>query len=707
MPEAINLFGGIPSKLRNLIDADNIAEKLDNDERSWIARKVMEGYELDKSSRSDREEKLEQAMNMALQISSEKNYPWPKSSNIIFPLLTTATMEFAARAYPAIIQGDGVVKGKVIGEDTREEPNPEDPQGQPIVIQGEKAARAERIAEHMNYQLMEQMEEWEEGVDTLLHVLPIIGCCFRKTFYDIELKRSVSELVLPKYLYVNYAAKSLETAPRITQIFELYPNEIKEKQRLGIYLEDVELFYSSGDGGLDKEEDKDFSAQDEESPHLFLEQHRWLDLDEDGYEEPYIVTVHEQSGAVVRIVARYDKDSIIMNKNEVAQIKAEHYYTKYSFIPSPDGGFYGIGFGELLLSINISINTLLNQLIDAGHLAATDKGIIGRGIRMKAGALRFKPNEYKVIDVSGGTVRENVVQLTSQPPSPVLFQLLDLLIQSGKDIAGIKDVLSGEQVANIPATTTLSMVEQGLTSFKAIYKRMYRSLKEEFKKLYRLNQLYLPQESYYNVMDNPKAIKREDYNTQDVDVIPIADVSAVTNMQKFAKAQFLNEFRDDPTINREEITRRIFDAMNIEDVDKLIVPPPPPQPDPMMQLNMELIGVQIDYNEAQVKKIENQIELDNMEAYRKGFLTEADINKKNAEGLAAVARAEQAEDGLQGNYYKNILENMNEEGEKDVQETANISKRIPKPKEAMGGMERPTGNAGVSPVSPGLERGTS
>jgi chaperonin GroES len=42
---------------------------------------------------------------------------------------------------------------------------------------------------------------------------------------------------------------------------------------------------------------------DEDSPHLFIEQHRRLDLDGDGYAEPYIVTVHLRSSKTVRIVA--------------------------------------------------------------------------------------------------------------------------------------------------------------------------------------------------------------------------------------------------------------------------------------------------------------------------------------------------------------------------------------------------------------------
>ena len=106
---------------------------------------------------------------------------------------------------------------------------------------------------------------------------------------------------------------------------------------------------------------------DKDAPHEFIEQHRTWDLDEDGYAEPYIVTVHKESRQIVRIVARYDQDGIHFSgrTHKVVKIEPIHYYTKYDFLPNPDGGIYGVGFGQLLRPINEAVNTTLNQLIDA------------------------------------------------------------------------------------------------------------------------------------------------------------------------------------------------------------------------------------------------------------------------------------------------------------------------------------------------------
>ena len=89
-----------------------------------------------------------------------------------------------------------------------------------------KALRAQRIEEHMSYQLLEQDEEWEDQMDKVLITTPIIGCSFKKTYWSSRHKTNISEMVLAKDLVVNYWTKSLETAPRITHILLFQKNDI-------------------------------------------------------------------------------------------------------------------------------------------------------------------------------------------------------------------------------------------------------------------------------------------------------------------------------------------------------------------------------------------------------------------------------------------------------------------------------------------------
>lgn len=503
---------------------------------------------------------------------------WVGNSNIIFPLMTTAAIQFAARAYPSIISGKEVVKGVVVGDDSGIVAN--DPQtGQPAVNPqtgqpqwqippGTKHILAAKIGEHMSWQLLDEQTEWEEETDKLLHILPIVGCAFRKTYFDSSKDRNASVLVPATKVVINYGAKSIETAPRITEEIMLYPLEIEENERAKMF-RDIE-YSTAPDGGNDRD-----------APHEFLEQHRYWDLDEDDYPEPYIITVHKMTQKVVRIVARYDHNGIMFSHEDhkITKINPIHYFTKYDFLPNPDGGIYGVGFGQLLRPINEAVNTSMNMLVDAGHLAVTGGGFIGKGLSLNAGAIRFTPGEYKTVNATGATVKENIVPLSFPGPSPVLFQLLGTLIEAGKEVAAVKDVLTGEQKGdNIPATTTLALIEQGLKVFTAIYKRIHRSLKKELEKLYRLNSIYLPDNSGYRTNNEWKNISRADY-AKGQGVEPVSDPNMVSDQQRLGRAQFLLGFKEDPLFNQMAIRQRVLDAANIEKPQELLVTTPPPNPE--------------------------------------------------------------------------------------------------------------------------------
>jgi len=570
-------------KLIGYIRAVNIADDLDVETLNTIGTRVCDEYKIDDNSRSDWVTKTNQAMDMAMQVAKEKQFPWPKAANVIFPLMTTASVQFAARAYPAIVANRSVVKGVVIGEDEGEQAVGQ--YGQPLMQSGPngpmpvwkeppgaKQLRADGIGEHMSWQLLDEMSEWEPETDQLLHILPIVGSDFRKTFFDPSKGRNVSLRVSALNLVINYNAKSLETAPRLTEIIKYYPLEIEEMFRSEVWKRpDVEFGFAEG---------KDGQNSDPDAPHEFLEQHRYWDLDDDGYSEPYIVTVHKQTQKVVRIVARYDADGIKFNSHthKIVKIDPIHYYTKYDFLPNPDGGIYGIGFGQLLRPINEAVNTTLNQLIDAGTLQNTGGGFIGKGLSMNAGSIRFQMGEYKVVNTTGASVRDNIVPLNFPGPSGVLFNLLGTLIEAGKEVASIKDVLTGEQASpNTPATTTLAIIEQGLKVFTAIYKRVHRSLKSELNKLYRLNRIYGDEKSVYKVGDTWKTITKQDYILGS-GVEPVSDPTMVSDMQRLGRAQFLMQFANDPWCKGGDIRKRIFEAASIDKISDVLLDQPPPNP---------------------------------------------------------------------------------------------------------------------------------
>jgi len=561
--------------IEKILDLLYLAEELPEQERKKIESVVVDGFKSDLESRSEWDTQHELALRLAQQVLESKNHPWPNASNVKYPLMSIAAIQFAARAYPAILPNRSVVRCYVTGDDSS----------------GMKARRGGNIAQHMNYQLFEEMEEWEEDMDKLLHILPVLGVCFKKTYYNVKLGRNVSELVMPGDFVVDYYAKSLEDAVRKTHVIRLTPNEYVEGVRLGKY-RDVELAMPTTDEMKDKTGSMNpVLSFDEDDDYIFLEQHRYWDLDGDGYEEPYIVTVHYKSGEMICMQPRYGMDSVNRNdKDEVTYIKPDEYFVKYSFIPAPDGGFYDIGFGRLLGPINETVNTTINQLLDAGTLNNTGGGWLGRGIRMKTGEQRFRLGEWKTVDAPGDDIRKNIVPRPMVEPSTVLFSLLGEMIQAGEKLASIVDPLTGESPgANVPATSTLALIEQGLKVFSGINKRIHRSFKKELKKLYELNKAYLTQEAYYRVLDpvgegmeqgQEMMVSRTDYQDDMSDVQPITDPNAISDAQRLAKVQALMPFLDDRDFDPMEIKRRYVEALQIPDSQKVLRQgEKPPDPD--------------------------------------------------------------------------------------------------------------------------------
>lgn len=613
-------------KLQKILESSNLAADLSDDKLIEIGNDVVTGYETDLESRKPWEKDLKNWTELALQVASDKTFPWPNAANIKYPLLATAAMQFAARAYPTLIPSNGkVVKCKVIGSDPT----------------GEKSMRAFRVSTHMSYQVMEQMDGWEEDMDKLLIALPISGTCFKKTYWDSSKQQNCSKLVLPKSLVVNYWTRCLEDAERITEVFYLSKRKVKERQNLGIFI-DAEL----GDPQTPADDvttsiNRSFqraSDFDETTPYTILEQHTYLDLDEDGYAEPYIVTVEAESNKVLRIVPRFSEADVLMDdKQNVVSIEAVQYYTKYGFIPNPDGGFYDIGFGRLLGPLNNSANTIINQLVDAGSLSNLQAGFIGKGLRIKMGETRFQPGEWKAVNAVGDDLKKQIFPLPVREPSQVLFNLLDLLLKSGKELASVAEIFVGKMPGqNTPATTTMASIEQGMKVFTAVYKRVYRSLTSEFRKIYKLNQQYMNPEEYISILDNP--IPQEDYKGPEDDIIPGADPSAVSSQEKQQKVQAVMQLLNLGTINPMAATLMYLEAHEIPEAEiKKLAMQPQPKTDPKVEALQAKAAIDQQKAQNDIQISREKLRMDQMtkeqEMQHKATLQRMELEGKQMEGI--------------------------------------------------------------------------
>ena len=648
--------------LEKFQEEGNLVPHIDDDTLTSIGRKVVEDFDIDKGSRAEWEKNNEESHKLASQVCDTKNWPWPNAANVKYPLITLAAIQFAARAYPALITETDSVKARIIGTRTTE-----------------KEERAKRVGKHMTYQLHEEMEEWAEDTDKLLHYIPIVGTAYKKTYFDPSLQRNKSELVLAKDLVINYYAKSVDDAARKTHVLYFSPNQIEERMRSKLWERydlstdnDIDSFQLHGTS--DKAQGLAKPAYDDDSSQEFLEQHTWWDLDDDGYQEPYVITVHSSSMKVVRIVPRYSEDSIFVDEDgEITRIQAHEFFTKFGFIPDSESGVYDFGFGRLLGPINETVNTTINQLLDAGSLSNLQSGFLGRGARLKGGMSTFKPGEWKVVNSTGDDLRKNVFPLPIREPSNVLFQLLGMMIDAGQRVGSVSDIMMGENPGqNQPFSTTQRVLEEGMRVFSSIHKRLHRSFKKEYKKLFILNSRYLDPEAYFTIMDprgeQEAVVWRSDYDVSNLDVVPASDPDVVSESMRLAKAEALMQLATAGLVNPQVATIRYLEAQNQSGIEELLQMPPP-QPNFDQQIEMQRLQI-----EQMRVQLENEREL---------FKAQTALITAKANAILALAKAEAEDDKTTIEALKAQVDAINAERDRIVEmgkiqaqrESKNESKR--------------------------------
>ena len=276
-------------------------------------------------------------------------------------------------------------------------------------------------------------------------------------------------------------------------------------------------------------------------------------------------------------------------------------------------------------------------------MSVTAGGFLGRGIKIRGGNQSFAPLEWKHVETTGDDIRKNVFPLPVREPSQVLFTLLSLLINYGERIGSATDVMVGENPGqNTPAETSRNMVEQGMKIFTGIFKRVHRSLKQEFKKHYRLNQLYLDNK----VTFGSQTVLREDYNGPIEDITPASDPNVVSDSQRISQATaVLQAAHSSPGFNLYEANKRYLEALKVPAIDKVLPDPkgqdavPPPQ-------NPK---VEIEKMKLQARQAEMQLngKLAAMKLMQEAEVKQAQVRKLQAEATKLLAEAQGVETGHQ------------------------------------------------------------
>ena len=555
----------------------NLAEFLDDGYMGELSSELRSSYEEDQDSRSDWEEAYTKGLDQLGIRQIERTEPFQGASGVTHPLIAESVTQFQAQAYKELLPAGGPVQTQVLGKQD-----------------ADREAQAHRVKTYMNYQIMEVMDEYDPDMDQLLFYLPLSGSTFKKVYFDESKQRSVSKFIPAQDLVVPYSASDLNTASRVTHVLRMDFNQIRKMQVAGFY-RDIEL--QVGDTESDEvrqkvDEIQGLSKTYTDEVYTLLEMH--VDLDLEGFEDmspdgeptgiqlPYIVTLDEASGDILSVRRNYDEGTELAKKRQ--------YFVHYKFMPGL--GFYGFGLIHMIGGLGRAATSILRQLIDAGTLANLPAGFKARGVKVRNDDEPLQPGEWRDIDAPGGNIRDSIIPLPYKEPSATLAQLLGALIEGGRRFVSLADEQTNNMNQETPVGTTMAMLERGMKVMSAIHKRLHYAQKTEFRILARTFADNLPQEYPYDVAGAERTIMATDFDGR-VDIIPVSDPNIFSMAQRVTLAQTqLQLAQSNPQMhNLHAAYRRMYMALEVQNIDEILPPPPQPQPlDPALENARALMG---------------------------------------------------------------------------------------------------------------------
>ena len=549
----------------------NLAEVMDEQYLAELGTNLFDKYTEYKESRGDWEDTYREGLNLLGFKYERRTEPFRGASGVNHPVLAEAVTQFQAQAYKELLPADGPVRAQILGD-----------------VTNQKQDQAHRVRDFMNYQIMDQMPEYEPEFDQMLFYLPLSGSTFKKVYYDDLLGRAVSKFVQADDLIVPYSANSLEDAEAIVHVLRMSENEIR-KQQVSNFYKDIELGQPPVVENQVKDAErrlegisKDGNQQDQ---FVILEMH--VDLDLEGFEDmgqdgeptgiklPYIVTILESTNEILSIRRNYTPDDPTKEK-----IK---YFVQYKFLPGT--GFYGFGLIHMIGGLTRTATSALRQLLDAGTLANLPAGFKTRGIRIRDDAQPLQPGEFRDVDAPGGNIKDQFMQLPFKGPDQTLLQLMGVVVQAGQRFASIADAQVGDMNQQAAVGTTVALLERGSRVMSAIHKRLYVGLKTEFKLLAEVFKTYLPPEYPYDVPGATRNVKVADFDEK-VDILPVADPNIFSQTQRISMAQMeLQLAQSNPQIHDlYQAYRSMYEAVGVKNINAILPPPQQPQPiDPALE----------------------------------------------------------------------------------------------------------------------------
>jgi hypothetical protein len=526
----------------------NLAESMSDQDLAGLGSDLISEYNNDKLSRKDWEKTYEDGLELLGLSIERRSEPFDGASGVTHPILSEAVVRFQSQAIGEVFPSGGPVKTKVIGK-----------------FGPDSIAHSSRVSNYMNYLVEEEIPDYREDKDKLLFALPGAGSAFTKIFLDPASNKIQSTFIPAEDIVVNYGAKSLKSASRVTEIIRESGNWIAKRKRAGFY-RDVELSSADSERTPLKqrllETTGETAAGYNDDLYTLIECHCYLDLSEyDGSDEendsgvadPYVVTIDLGSSKILSIYRNW--------REEDPDREKRHHYTHYQYIPG--FGFYGLGLIHLIGGIAKGSTSMLRQLIDAGTFSNLPAGFKTRGMRIKGDQTPLAPGQFRDVDVPSGKISDNVMALPYKEPSQTLFQLLMALIEDGRRFASLTDINVSNMSQESPVGTTLALIERNMKVMSSILTRIHKSLKDEYSIIVGILK-DMPDKVYPYEVDGGSEQMQADFDSR-IDIIPVSDPNSSTSAHRIMKAQAaVQMYNMAPTLfNGKLLFRYAMDVMEI------------------------------------------------------------------------------------------------------------------------------------------------
>lgn len=656
-------------KIEDIIIEDNLVPLIDADDLSKITKSIIDQYDKDYRSMEPWRKQYERALTIARMDSSKVEAAIEGGCRIMMPYLIEAAMDFNARVVSEVLSRDQLVFADISGDASDEDQK-----------------RAKRVESYAHKVLDDA--DWRCITDREMMAIPIIGTTYKKYWPNAATGKIDSAFIFPDKIIFSHDVQTIKDAPQIAEIMDIDRNFVVSMEHLGVW-------------------DIDSSKLDEEqTSFVFYEIQARIDIDEDGYAEPYLVTYCKDENKIVRIVANFDGEDIIVKDGEIVDIEPECYIIQKQILPDIEGKPMGMGFGILLSDIFDTININTRQLVDAGTLQNVGgaSGLIASGVQPKgnqasrydSGSISMKLGVFKQVQVAGGaSLSQSVIQFPFSGPSPTLFQLMQHLEESARSM-----YLAGrgiEAQAGEAASMYLAKLGQAMKTPNAMIWRMCEGFKKEFEVIFDLIEGFGSDKDYQRYIGEEGLSLKVDF--EDFDLKPTMNASQGSDLERVARAEslLLNASNDPQSHNMYEVRRRYYESLGVDDIDSVLPPPDPNAQDPLQQMQFAYMQMEAEFRNRELAVKEGDLAIKQIKTAQEMRLQ---VESMRIEAEKADAdRVKTLTDAM-----KNLAEIADMEEQKALNTIAKMGslngRQLSDGNQGAGGlMAIGAGNAGVSPMS--------